>query len=159
MQRQSDVDALCDALKNAKGNFRNPFMYAPNRKKDGIRILPLLEVAAKDEPLNITNVTRDGLLAAHRVPPQLNEPLSEAHRARPPRREGGRSAERPRRQGAPGSPVRRIPKMSGIHRSPARPRMPTMTAPLASRPERRQPKYGAISPAPGASDTALTRGF
>ncbi|VVE56428.1 phage portal protein [Pandoraea sputorum] len=70
-QSQSDVDALCDALKNAKGNFRNPFMHAPNGKKDGIQILPLLEVAAKDEPLNITNVTRDDLLAAHRVPPQL----------------------------------------------------------------------------------------
>ncbi|VVE56425.1 hypothetical protein PSP20601_05069 [Pandoraea sputorum] len=87
-----------------------------------------------------------------------NEPLGETHRTRPPRREGGEKGRAGQTAGAPGSPVTRIPKMSGVHRSPARPRMPTMTAPLASWPERRHPRYGAISPAPGASDTALTRG-
>ncbi|EMO4631667.1 capsid portal protein, partial [Enterobacter kobei] len=43
----------------------------PNGKKDGIQIIPLSEVAAKDEFLNIKNVSRDDMLAAHRVPPQL----------------------------------------------------------------------------------------
>lgn len=52
-------------------NFRNLFMYAPQGKKDGIQIIPISEVAAKDEFLNIKNVTRDDILAAHRVPPQL----------------------------------------------------------------------------------------
>lgn len=72
-QMQEDVDKLRDALKNAKGpgNFRNLFMYAPNGKKDGIQLIPVSEVAAKDEFLNIKNVTRDDQLAAHRVPPQL----------------------------------------------------------------------------------------
>lgn len=72
-QQQTDVDALREALKNAKGpgNFRNLFMYAPNGKKDGIQIIPVAEVAAKDEFWNIKNVTRDDQLAAHRVPPQL----------------------------------------------------------------------------------------
>lgn len=72
-QLQGDVDALRDALKNAKGpgNFRNLFMYAPNGKKDGIQLIPVAEVAAKDEFLNIKNITRDDQLAAHRVPPQL----------------------------------------------------------------------------------------
>lgn len=72
-QDQGDVDALRTALKNAKGpgNFRNLFMYAPNGKKDGIQLIPVSEVAAKDEFFNIKNVTRDDLLAAHRVPPQL----------------------------------------------------------------------------------------
>jgi PBSX family phage portal protein len=72
-QEQGDVDALRDALKNAKGpgNFRNLFMYAPNGKKEGIQVIPISEVAAKDEFFNIKNVTRDDLLAAHRVPPQL----------------------------------------------------------------------------------------
>ncbi|MGF7190678.1 PBSX family phage portal protein [Robbsia andropogonis] len=72
-QKQEDVDMLRDALRNAKGpgNFRNLFMYAPNGKKDGIQILPVSEVTAKDEFFNIKNVTRDDLLAAHRVPPQL----------------------------------------------------------------------------------------
>lgn len=68
-----DVDALREALKKSKGpgNFRNVFMYAPGGKKDGIQILPVSEVAAKDEFFNIKGVTRDDVLAAHRVPPQL----------------------------------------------------------------------------------------
>lgn len=72
-QEQEDVDALRQALKSAKGpgNFRNLFMYAPNGKKDGIQLIPVSEVAAKDEFLNIKNVTRDDVLCAHRVLPQL----------------------------------------------------------------------------------------
>ncbi len=35
------------------GNFRNLFMYAPNGKKDGIQIIPLSEVATKDDFFNI----------------------------------------------------------------------------------------------------------
>lgn len=72
-QNQEDVDAMRQAMKSAKGpgNFRNLFMYSPSGKKDGIQIIPLSEVAAKDEFLNIKNVSRDDMLAAHRVPPQM----------------------------------------------------------------------------------------
>lgn len=72
-QQQSDIDAFREALKNSKGpgNFRNLFMYAPNGKKDGIQVIPVSEIAAKDEFWNMKNVTRDDQLAAHRVPPQL----------------------------------------------------------------------------------------
>ena len=72
-QNQEDVNNLRNAMKSAKGpgNFRNLFMYSPNGKKDGIQIIPLSEVAAKDEFLNIKNVTRDDQLAMHRVSPQL----------------------------------------------------------------------------------------
>lgn len=72
-QQQTDVDALRKALKDSKGpgNFRNLFMYAPNGKKDGIQIIPISEVSAKDEFFNIKNVTRDDQLAAHRVPVEL----------------------------------------------------------------------------------------
>lgn len=72
-QDQQDVDKLREALKSSKGigNFRNLFYYAPNGKKDGINLIPIGEAAAKDEFLNIKNVSRDDLLAAHRVPPQL----------------------------------------------------------------------------------------
>ncbi len=72
-QTNDDVDALRKALKDAKGpgNFRNLFMYAPNGKKDGVQILPVGDAAAKDEFLGIKNTTRDDVLAAHRVPPQL----------------------------------------------------------------------------------------
>ncbi|MEO6918615.1 MAG: phage portal protein, partial [Collimonas sp.] len=72
-QNIEDVDQLRQAMRDSKGpgNFRNLFMYAPNGKKDGIQILPVSDVAAKDEFFNIKGVTRDDLLAAHRVPPQL----------------------------------------------------------------------------------------
>jgi len=46
-------------------------MYAPNGKKDGVPAIPFSEVTAKDEFLNINNITCDDILAAHRVPPQL----------------------------------------------------------------------------------------
>lgn len=72
-QDQADIDKLRDALKNAKGpgNFRNLFMYSPNGKKDGMQLLPIGEVAAKDEFTGIKTASRDDILAAHRVPPQL----------------------------------------------------------------------------------------
>lgn len=72
-QNEGDIDAMRKALKDSKGpgNFRNLFMYSPNGKKDGLQIIPISEVAAKDDIMNIKNVTRDDMLAAHRVPPQL----------------------------------------------------------------------------------------
>lgn len=61
------------AMRDTKGlgNFRNLFMYAPNGKPDGIKILPLSEVATKVDFFNIKKVSRDDLLSAHRVPPQM----------------------------------------------------------------------------------------
>lgn len=72
-QQEEDIDALRKALRESRGvgNFRNLFFYSPNGKKDGIQLIPISEVAAKDEFFNIKNVTRDDVLAAHRVPPQL----------------------------------------------------------------------------------------
>lgn len=74
-QNQEDINNIRQAMKSAKGpgNFRNLFMYSPNGKKNGIQIIPLSEVAAKDEFLNIKNVSRDDMMAAHRVPPQMME--------------------------------------------------------------------------------------
>ncbi|MXO73173.1 phage portal protein [Altererythrobacter buctensis] len=65
--------ALEDRLKQAKGvgNFKNMLVHIPGGKKDGIQLLPIGEVAAKDEFASIKNISRDDLLAAHRVPPQL----------------------------------------------------------------------------------------
>lgn len=70
---QKDIDAIRQALKDSKGpgNFRNLFLYSPNGKKDGVQVIPVSEVAAKDEFLNMKNVTRDDQLAGHRIPPQL----------------------------------------------------------------------------------------
>ncbi len=67
------ADAIEDRLKQSKGvgNFKNMFLYNPNGKKDGIQLMPVGEAAAKDEFSSIKNISRDDLLAAHRVPPQL----------------------------------------------------------------------------------------
>ena len=72
-QTQGDVDKMREQLTKTKGvgNFKNLFYYAPNGKKDGIQMIPISEVAAKDEFLGIKNASRDDVLAAHRVPPQL----------------------------------------------------------------------------------------
>ncbi|MDR3429033.1 phage portal protein [Silvimonas sp.] len=73
IHNESDVADLRTALKNSKGpgNFRNLLMYAPNGKKDGVQLIPISEVAAKDDFMGIKNTSRDDQLAAHRVPPQL----------------------------------------------------------------------------------------
>lgn len=70
---EGDIKTLREQLKKSKGvgNFRNLFLHAPNGNKDGLKLIPIAEVAAKDEFLNIKNVSRDDQLAAHRVPPQL----------------------------------------------------------------------------------------
>lgn len=73
VQNQADVDALREALKGAKGvgNFRNLFMYSPGGNKDGLKLIPVSEVAAKDEFTGIKGITRDDMLATLRMPPQL----------------------------------------------------------------------------------------
>lgn len=72
-QKQDDIDKMRQQLTQTKGagNFRNLFYYAPGGKKEGIQLIPISEVAAKDDFLNIKNSSRDDVLAAHRVPPQL----------------------------------------------------------------------------------------
>jgi len=70
---ENDTAALREALRKSKGpgNFKNLFVHAPNGKEGSLKILPIAEVGAKDEFLGIKNATRDDVLAAHRVPPQL----------------------------------------------------------------------------------------
>ncbi|PNU06484.1 phage portal protein [Novosphingobium guangzhouense] len=70
---QKTVDMLEDKLRSAKGvgNFKNMLVYIPNGKKDGIQIMPIADVTAKDEFSAVKNISRDDMLAAHRTPPQL----------------------------------------------------------------------------------------
>jgi len=72
-QNKEDISALRDMMTKSKGdgNFKNIFYHAPNGKPDAIKIIPLSEVATKDDFFNIKNATRDDLLSAHRVPPQM----------------------------------------------------------------------------------------
>lgn len=41
-------------------------MHSPNGKKDGLQVIPVSEVAARDEFTGIKSVTRDDMLAALR---------------------------------------------------------------------------------------------
>ena len=68
-----DIDSIREALKGAKGpgNFRNLFLQSTGGNKDSVKLIPVSEVAAKDEFIGIKNTTRDDVLAAHRVPHQL----------------------------------------------------------------------------------------
>lgn len=73
MNSGDDVNKIKAQLKEAKGkgNFKNLFLYSPNGKADGIKVIPLSDISAKDDFLNIKSASRDDILAAHRVPPQL----------------------------------------------------------------------------------------
>lgn len=75
---EDSVNGVEEALKGAKGpgNFRNMLLVSNGGgggrgEKEKVKLIPIAEVAAKDEFLGIKNVTRDDVLAAHRVPHQL----------------------------------------------------------------------------------------
>lgn len=70
---EKDSEALRKAMRESKGpgNFRNFFLHIPKGKPEGVKILPIGEVGAKDNFLDIKNVTAEDMLAAHRTPPQL----------------------------------------------------------------------------------------
>lgn len=70
---QVETDALKKAMKESKGpgNFKNLFLHVPAGKPEGVKVIPIAEVAAKDEFMGIKNISRDDMLAAHRTPPQL----------------------------------------------------------------------------------------
>ena len=69
----SDVDKLREQLRKSKGpgNFRNLFVHAPGGKTDGLKLIPVSEIAAKDDFAAIKNASKEDVLAAHRVPPGL----------------------------------------------------------------------------------------
>lgn len=56
---------------NGKQAFKNVLVYSAGGKKDGIQVMPFSEITAKDDFSGIKNITRNDMLAAHRVPPQL----------------------------------------------------------------------------------------
>lgn len=72
-QSSTDVETLRRSMRDSKGlgNFKNLFFYAPNGKPDGIKIVPLSEVATKDDFFNIKKASAADLLDAHRIPFQL----------------------------------------------------------------------------------------
>lgn len=53
------------------GNFRNMFINIPKGDPDGVKILPVGEVSAKDEFQNIKGITAQDIFTAHRFPAGL----------------------------------------------------------------------------------------
>ena len=73
VQDRNDIEMLRENMVKSKGrnNFKNLFLYAPQGKADGIKIIPLSEVATKDDFFNIKKASAADLLDAHRIPFQL----------------------------------------------------------------------------------------
>lgn len=67
------AEKLADQVLKTKGvgNFNNAFMHAPGSDPNALKLIHVGEQAAKDEFLNIKNVSAKDIMAAHRVPPQL----------------------------------------------------------------------------------------
>jgi hypothetical protein len=61
------------------GAFKNILLSAPGVGKDAVQILPFSQISAKDEFVGVKSSTRDDMLAAHRVPPQLMGAIPEGN--------------------------------------------------------------------------------
>ena len=53
------------------GNFRSMFINIPNGKAEGVKIIPVGDTGAKDEFVNIKNISAQDQLVAHRFPAGL----------------------------------------------------------------------------------------
>ncbi|MEG0208809.1 MAG: phage portal protein [Hafnia sp.] len=62
-----------EKIEQAKGvgNFRNLFISIPKGKPEGIQLMPVGDISAKDEFANIKNITAQDVLNAHRFPAGL----------------------------------------------------------------------------------------
>ena len=50
------------------GNFKNLYLRSPHGNADDLKLIPISEVAAKDEFLNIKGASAEDMMAIHRVP-------------------------------------------------------------------------------------------
>ncbi|WP_201797812.1 phage portal protein [Photobacterium rosenbergii] len=69
--KQKELEESMAASKGV-GNFRSLFVNIPDGKPDGIKIIPVGDIATKDDFTNIKSVTSQDMLAAHRFPPGLS---------------------------------------------------------------------------------------
>lgn len=70
---EEDEDALKAQIGASKGvgNFRSMFVNIPGGSDKAIQIIPVGDVATKDEFERIKNITRADIIAAHRMNPAL----------------------------------------------------------------------------------------
>ena len=70
---EDDEAMLREQIKQSKGvgNFRSLYLNIPNGKKDSVQIIPVGDIATKDEYERIKNITRDDIIAMWRIQPAL----------------------------------------------------------------------------------------
>ena len=70
---QAQQDAIKNAIQNARGvgNFRNMFLHIPNGREKDVQIIPVGDFSTKDELERIKSISRDDIIAAHRIPPAM----------------------------------------------------------------------------------------
>ncbi|WBF68269.1 phage portal protein [Desulfovibrio subterraneus] len=64
-------DRIQKAIEGTKGlgNFRNMYLHIPGGEAKAVQILPVGDFSSKDELEKIKNISRDDIIAAHRIPP------------------------------------------------------------------------------------------
>lgn len=67
-------EELSKALKNSRGagNFKSMLLNIPNGQEKGVQILPIGDIATKDEFVNIKNISAQDIMVAHRFPAGLS---------------------------------------------------------------------------------------
>jgi capsid portal protein len=74
-----EQEAIKSAVKGSKGvgNFRNMFLHIPNGREKDIQIIPVGDFSTKDELQKIKAISRDDIIAAHRIPPAMANNIPE----------------------------------------------------------------------------------
>nr|WP_051258225.1 phage portal protein [Desulfovibrio cuneatus] len=69
----NDQAAIKKAVHGSKGvgNFKNMFLHIPNGREKDVQILPVGDFSTRDELTQIKNISRDDIIAAHRIPPAM----------------------------------------------------------------------------------------
>lgn len=67
---EEDQNAIKTAIRSSKGvgNFRNMLLHVPGGREKDIQNLPVGDFSTKDELEKIKNISRDDIIAAHRIP-------------------------------------------------------------------------------------------
>jgi len=67
---KADEDVMKEAIASSKGvgNFKSMFVNIPNGKEKGIQLIPVGDIATKDEFERIKNITAQDILVGHRFP-------------------------------------------------------------------------------------------
>lgn len=70
---EEDEDVIIESLKNSKGvgNFRSMYLNMKGDEHDDVKILPVGDIATKDEFERIKNISRNDMLAVWRMHPAL----------------------------------------------------------------------------------------